>query len=605
MPFVDVRGLFHRYPGSPVHSLSDVSFQVEPGEYLAVLGANGSGKSTLVRCLDGLAEIESGSARVGGLDPMNADELAELRARTGLVFQSPADQLVASVVEEDCAFGPENLGLPREEIARRVASALEAAGLSAERSRPAWALSAGQQQRLAVAGALALEPELLLLDEATAMIDPPGRTGFLDLIGRLNSGGTTVIHVTHSMEEALRARRALVLSGGRLAFDGAPAELFERPELEAWSLSRPASLEAARRVRVAFPDFRPAGSAPADFRDELARLARFSGAAPAVPRAGPSNPSNPSIPSIPSDAAPVDPPRDDDALVLDKVVHEYLGGTELAKLALDGASLRAGKGELVALVGATGSGKSSALQHGNALLAPSSGSVRVLGLDPAAKGADLKALRSRAALAVQRPETALFETCVGDDVAFGPRNQGLRGKPLVERVRSAMERVKLPYAEFRDRPVRALSGGEKRRAAMAGVLALEPELLLLDEPCAGLDPGGRESALALQAALKADGRTVAVSTHSMEDATRADRVYVLEKGRVVAEGSPAEVFLGTEPPPGLERPWAAEASVLLWRAGLTSAPGALDAAALADEALAVLGAPRPGGVPRAAAEGSP
>ncbi|MBN1241429.1 MAG: ATP-binding cassette domain-containing protein [Spirochaetales bacterium] len=596
MAFVDVRGLFHRYPGSPVHSLSDVSFQVQPGEYLAVLGANGSGKSTLVRCLDGLAEIESGTVLVGGLDPMNAEQLADLRSRVGLVFQSPADQLVASVVEEDCAFGPENLGLPREEIARRVASALEAAGLQAERSRPAWALSAGQQQRLAVAGALALEPELLLLDEATAMIDPPGRTGFLDLIGRLNSDGTTVIHVTHSMEEVLRAGRALVLHEGRLVFDGTPADLFERPGLESWSLSRPASLEAARRVRFAFPGFRPAGHAPEDFRDELSRLARASGKVPASPRTDV---------SLPAPAVSVDPPREDDALVLDKVAHEYLGGTELSRLALDGVSLRVGKGELVALVGATGSGKSSALQHGNALLAPSSGSARVLGLDPAAKGVDLKALRSRAALAVQRPETALFETCVGDDVAFGPRNQGLRGRALVERVRSAMARVNLPYADFRDRPVRALSGGEKRRAAMAGVLALDPELLLLDEPCAGLDPAGRESALALQAALSSDGRTVAVSTHSMEDATRADRVYVLERGRVVAEGSSAEVFLGTEPPPGLERPWAAEASVLMWRAGLTDAPTALDAAALADEALAVLGVAPPGGVPRGGLEAAP
>ncbi len=599
MAFIDVRRLYHRYPGSPVHSLSDISFQIEPGEYLAVLGANGSGKSTLVRCLDGLAEIESGTVRLGGLDPMNADELAQLRARTGLVFQSPADQLVASVVEEDCAFGPENLGLPREEIARRVASALEAAGLLAERSRPAWALSAGQQQRLAVAGALALEPELLLLDEATAMIDPPGRTGFLDLIGRLNAEGATVVHVTHSMDEALRARRVLVLHRGRLVFDGAPGDLFERPELEAWSLSRPVSLEAARRVRATFPEFRPAGQAPSDFRDELARLARL--ARPA--RQAKAAPLARAAERAP--AASVDAPSDDDALILEKVAHEYLGGTELSRRALDGVSLRARKGELVALVGATGSGKSSALQHGNALLAPSSGQVRILGRDPAAKGADLKALRSRAALAVQRPETALFETCVGDDVAFGPRNQGLRGKPLVERVRSAMERVQLPYAEFRDRPVRALSGGEKRRAAMAGVLALDPELLLLDEPCAGLDPAGRESALALQAALKAEGRAVAVSTHSMDDATRADRVYVLERGRVVAEGSPAEVFLGTEPPPGLERPWAAEASVLLWRAGLTAAPAALDAAALADEALAVLGVPSSGGGPRAAGEGAP
>jgi energy-coupling factor transport system ATP-binding protein len=223
--------------------------------------------------------------------------------------------------------------------------------------------------------------------------------------------------------------------------------------------------------------------------------------------------------------------------------HTYMAGTPHARTALHEISLTLQEGETAALVGPTGSGKSTLLQHINGIYTPRRGSVRVLGRDLGDPHTDLVALRREVGLVLQNPEHQVFERFVGDDIAFGPRAAGIRGADLARRVRWAMEQVGLSYDKFRDRPTFALSGGERRKVGLAGVIALKPRLLLLDEPTAGLDPEAHDELMRRLAALRSQGLTLVVATHAMDDvAALADRVVVLDAGRLVLDGPVREVF---------------------------------------------------------------
>lgn len=593
---IEIRSLSHAYPGASSPALVDVSLRIEDGEYLAVAGANGSGKSTLIRCLNGLVVPPAGTVLVDGLDPSRPEERRSIRRILALVFQNPPDQIVASVVEEDAAFGLENLGIPRPEMVERVRAALEEMGLARESARPTRFLSAGQQQRLAVAGALVLEPKHLAFDEATSMIDPAGRSEILDRMDALAASGATVLHVTHDMDEAARARRVMVLSEGRVAFDGTPGELFRRGDLSALGLAPPRSWTLARALGL--PP--RVGEGPGELGRRVAEAFR-NGSRPApsdpgnVPLSGSAGPAG----TEPEGAEPASAPASGiSAFRVSEASLSYLSGTPQERRALTDIDLEIPQGGLVALVGATGSGKSSLLQLLSALAFPGSGRVLSFGTDTSDPKADLRALRMRSPLAVQRPESALFEYYAGDEVSFGPRNQGLSGSVLVARVRAALEAVGLPFDEFRDRPVRALSGGQKRRLALASVLAMEPEALLLDEPGSALDPVSRERLMGLVYSYGRKGGTVVYATHSMEEAARADLVVVLAEGRIRAAGTPAAIFgAGWDPSWGLDPPFGARAAEGAREAGLALPEGIVDEAGLI-RALADLGRGAP---PRACA----
>jgi energy-coupling factor transport system ATP-binding protein len=259
-----------------------------------------------------------------------------------------------------------------------------------------------------------------------------------------------------------------------------------------------------------------------------------------------------------------------------------LKGSPSERLAVDSVSLDIGKGRMTALVGRTGSGKSSLLELLDALSFPSSGKALSFGEDTLAPGTDIKALRMRSPLAIQRPEAALFEPYAGDDVAFGPRNRGLSGSALVAAVKGAMGAVDLPYEAWRDRGTRSLSGGEKRRLALAGVLAMEGEAILLDEPTSALDPETRARVRALMAGLGKEGGTLVLATHSMEEAAMCDTIVVLGGGKVLAQASPAFLFHeGFDPAWGLERPYACGVAVALGAYGLALPERPLDIPGLA------------------------
>ena len=253
MPLIEIRDLRHVYnAGTPqeVVALDGISLSIERGEFIAIVGGNGSGKSTLAKHLNALLLPTAGVVRVDGLDTRDRAAVWDIRQRVGMVFQNPDNQLVATVVEEDVAFGPENLGIPPSEIVLRVEAALQAVDMLEYRRHAPHLLSGGQKQRVAIAGILAMRPQCLVLDEATTMLDPAGRREVLETVQRLNASGVTVINITHTMEEAVLAPRIVALHDGRIGLEGPPARVFDRAgELEAMGLTLPLIPALARALR--------------------------------------------------------------------------------------------------------------------------------------------------------------------------------------------------------------------------------------------------------------------------------------------------------------------------------------------------------------------
>jgi energy-coupling factor transport system ATP-binding protein len=258
-PVFSFMGVVYSYGGSSAPALSGVDLEVMPGEWVALLGKNGSGKSTLAKICNALLLPEWGTCFVLGADAAVPENVPSIRRSVALVFQNPEDQIVAGIVEEDAAFGPENLRLPREEIRRRVDAALELTGLADLKRRGSYTLSGGQKQRLALAGALALEPKALVLDESTSMLDPEGRASFLERIGELNRQGMTIIQITHKMDEIVHASRVVVLESGRVAWDGEVSGFWDGPYLS-FDFEEPPELALYRELRDR--GFVPAGTRP-------------------------------------------------------------------------------------------------------------------------------------------------------------------------------------------------------------------------------------------------------------------------------------------------------------------------------------------------------
>jgi len=561
MSLIELRDLSFSYPESRKNAIDRITLSIDEGEYVAVVGPNGSGKSSLLRIISGLLVPGSGTIRV-------------TRA-VALVFQSPADQIVSSSVEEDVAFGPENQGLPREEIRRLVDTSLSAVGLADKVKSATQFLSAGQQQRLAVAGALASDARCIAFDEATAMLDPEAREKVLALMETLVASGKTVIHVTHDMDEAERASRVLVLDEGRLVFDGGPARLFYAPASPEASYARALKVlglppAAALARKLGFEGI--AREKPEDLAARIApQLSR-----PAVKAARAREEA--SVVEAPSSANP--------AYELKRAGHAYLHGTSSEVRALRSLDLAIPKGARIAFVGRTGSGKSTALQLLDGLVSPSEGSAFAFGLDLSAADTDLRSVRVDSPLAVQRSESALFEVYAADDVAFGPRNIGLSGKALVERVRQSMGEAGLAYDEYRDRLCRSLSGGEKRRLALAGVLAMGGRGLLLDEPTTALDPESKRAVREIVSDRSRDGTTVAIATHSMEEAAESDLVAVFSRGELAALCDPETLFYDRfDPAWGIARPFAVRVAIELETLDIGLRPRPLTESQL-EEALA-------------------
>lgn len=517
------------YEGDIV-ALDDVSLEIARGERVCVLGANGSGKSTLASVICGLLAPDAGEVELVG-ERVCADGAPDLeayrRARRslGLVFQNPDDQIVTSVVEDDVAFGPENLGLPRDEIAARVSSELHRVAMDDFARADPSRLSGGQRQRVTIAGALAMRPKVLVLDEPGSLLDVRGRSAILRVMGRLAAAGTTLVHVTHYMEEALEADRVIVLDHGRVVLVGTPDEVFSHGrELSDLGLEVPFAARLSQRLGLPWTCdeqtlLEQMGTGFFSQREGDRSQAPAGRAAPGATNSSPSLCEKNHVPIV-------------------QVEHASFSYDRRSR-ALDDVSLRIAEGCSTAIIGQTGSGKSTLLRLLCGLEAPDSGRVLVAGVDTSTRRGRRRA-QAAVGYVMQHPERQLFAETVEKDVAFGPRNLGLSADEVERRVSEALEVVGL--SERRGASPFKLSGGQRRLCALAGVLAMRPSVLVLDEPTAGLDPRGRAMLRRVLSRLSERGVTLVQVTHSMEDAARADQVIALDRSRLVAAGSPRDVF---------------------------------------------------------------
>ena len=528
-------------------ALDHVDLEVQPGQFIAILGHNGSGKSTLAKHINALLAPSEGTIWVDGMDVSKEENAIPVRRSAGMVFQNPDNQIIASVVEEDVGFGPENIGVPTEEIWERVDKSLSAVGMTKYRNHSPNKLSGGQKQRVAIAGVVAMEPKCIVFDEPTAMLDPNGRKEVLETAHRLNKEkGVTILLITHYMEEVVDADYVYVMEKGKVVMDGTPRQIFSRvDELKSHRLDVPQITLLADRLRKAGLDIPQGILRREELVDAIMQMTtradvRFW-ARQVVEQQELNEEQLKQMQAFAEDkqAEPKQPP----AILLDHVEYCYSEETAYKIKALNDINLSIEKGQFIGIIGHTGSGKSTLIQHLNGLLKATSGHIYVNGEDIYDADYDMTKLRSKVGLVFQYPEYQLFETTVFEDVCFGPKNQKLDRKTVKLRAYEALRNVHFPE-ELYDQPPFDLSGGQKRRVAIAGVLAMKPEVLILDEPTAGLDPAGRDEILDLIAQMHKElGITIILVSHSMEDVAKyVDRIIVMNQGQAMYNATPKEVF---------------------------------------------------------------
>ena len=584
-------------------AISHLNFTIEEGSFVCVLGHNGSGKSTLAKLFNALQIPTEGCVIISGMDSREEANVFPIREKVGMVFQNPDNQIIASVVEEDVGFGPENIGVPTEEIWKRVADALEAVNMEAYRLKSPNHLSGGQKQRVAIAGTLAMEPKTIVLDEPTAMLDPSGRAEVIRSIRELNQKkGITIILITHYMEETVDADRIILMDQGKLVLDGTPKEIFSKvEELKSLRMDVPLITDLAHELRLSgmpvsegilkeeelveellsifgedsFMEEKEKGQKeeePEGESDTVASAVTENSIAKGFEEVADQTAATVSEEAeIEKENKTEKETEKDFILKVENLSCIYQKGTAMESYALKDIHLSIKRGSFSALIGHTGSGKSTLLQHFNGLIKPETGEISVhFRKNPALilqdkgflfwkgkkrkvekegvlsfqeEGFDFQGLRFKVGLVFQYPEYQLFEETVFEDVLFGPKNQGLSLEEAKKEAEEALRSMGVEEALWQKSPFE-LSGGQKRRVAIAGVLAMEPELLILDEPTAGLDPAGREELFQVIAHLQERyAMTILLVSHSMDDVARyAEEVFVLNQGECIRQGSPEEVF---------------------------------------------------------------
>ena len=554
-------------------ALSALNFSIEAGSFVCILGHNGSGKSTLAKLFNALQLPTEGTILVSGMDSREEKNIFPIRREVGMVFQNPDNQIIASVVEEDVGFGPENIGLPTDEIWQRVNNALSAVHMEPYRLKSPNHLSGGQKQRVAIAGTLAMEPKTIVLDEPTAMLDPSGRKEVLESVLELKrKKGISIILITHYMEEAVNADRILLMDSGKLVMDGSPREVFQNVErLKEYRMDVPLITELAHKLQKKGFPIEKTILKKEELEEELFKLKEegFS-----------LQESKPEKEADIQEEADVQKDADikgeqlhagDYIVEVEHLSAIFQEGTAMESFALKDLSMKIRRGSLTAVIGHTGSGKSTLVQHLNGLIKAKSGEIFVSfrenpplvksgksflffkgkktviekkgRLSLSEEGFDYRALRFKVGLVFQYPEYQLFEETVLADVMFGPLNQGKTREDAEALAKEALASLGIGEELYAKSPFE-LSGGQKRKVAIAGVLAMGPELLILDEPTAGLDPAGRDELFEEIAGLRKNyAMTILLVSHSMDDVARyADEVLVLHQGELKLEGTVEEVF---------------------------------------------------------------
>lgn len=507
-------------------ALDGININIPKGQFVVVLGHNGSGKSTFAKHLNALLLPSDGKLIINGYDTKDESNLWNIRQSAGMVFQNPDNQLIATIVEEDIAFGPENLGVESSEIYKRVDESLNSVNMQEFRNNAPHLLSGGQKQRIAIAGILAMKPDCIVLDEPTAMLDPVGRKEVIETITKLNKEeNITIILITHYMEEAVNADRVVVVEKGKIVMDDIPKKIFM--QVEKMKMLR---LDVPQVTELAFNLNKKGFKIDKD-------ILKINEMTDALFKIG-FKEDKINITDKSEENKNIEP-----IIEIKDLSYIYSPNTAYEKKALDNINLTIGKGEFIGVIGHTGSGKSTLIQHLNSLMKPTKGSIFINGEDINADKNKLKQIRQKVGLVFQYPEHQLFETTIYKDVSFGPENMGLNKEEIDKRVKEALNIVGLDEKYYNKSPFE-LSGGQKRRVAIAGVLAMKPEILILDEPTAGLDPYGRDEILNNIKIMHDNMKiTVILVSHSMEDISKlVDRIIVMHRGNMEFFGTPSYVF---------------------------------------------------------------
>jgi len=506
---IEIEHVTYSYPDAESPVLSDLSLEIEEGQFLLVIGASGSGKSTLLRCLNGLVPhfyggSFSGSVRVAGLDPVALGPRG-MSSTVGFVLQDPESQFVVDSVEDELAFAMENHNLGPVLMRKRIEEVLDQINIAHLRHRKINTLSGGEKQRVAIGAVLTLQPKILVLDEPTSQLDPQAAEEVLTTLQKLNSDlGLTIVLSEHRLERVVQyADRILYLPGqGGRPLLGSPREVLSQVDL------MPPLVKLAKKL-----DWTPL---PLTIK-EGRRFARSL-----------------SLPS-PADAAEPEAGGNGrgarNALLLMEDLWFSYNGNE----ALKGINLSVGPGELVALMGRNGSGKTTLLKHIVGLIRPARGRVQLWGQD--IKGTEVQSIARKVGYVPQDPGSLLFADTVREELEFTLRSHNLSGARYDDLLQS------LQLSGLLDSYPRDLSGGERQRAALAAILVADPAIILLDEPTRGLDYYQKQALSQFLSQKKAEGKAIIMSTHDVElVASCAERVVILGEGQIVVDGPARKVM---------------------------------------------------------------
>lgn len=587
MSFIQVKKLGHKFnikdkDGTVTGekwAVKDMDFIAHKGQIIAVLGRNGSGKSTFARHLNGLYAPDQGTVWIQGdsdmLETRREDDLLAIRRAVGMIFQNPDNQMVGNTVAEDVGFGLENLGFQAEEIWERINEVLRLTGMEAYLERNVSHLSGGQKQRLAIASVMAMSPECIVMDEATAMLDPVGSRQILDTLYHLNREFCiTIIMITHRMEETVRADQIYVMDDGNVELVGAPYEIYPQVEkLEQLGLDSLLSYKLLHELKVDYSDDKKFvkdldEDAKSALVDRKERLLSVQDAADRIKAClhdkklfdeknlneqnvlddidsyvnDTKNINKPEAAEQINSAQKDIPSSKNDILVeADNLEYSYKDGAVQVP-AVEQVSFQIRKGEVLAVAGQTGSGKSTLLYMLNGIYRPMGGTLKVDGID-VGKTKNLKELRKKIGFVFQYPEYQLFESTVLADVMYGALNFGMSKAEAEQAARKALALVNISEEYYEYSPF-DLSGGQKKRVALAGILAYQPEILILDEPVAGMDPKAKRELFALIRRLHEERNiTVIFVSHDMKDVYEiADRILVMGQGKLVYDGAVEQAF---------------------------------------------------------------
>ena len=521
MNAVEINGLTYTYPGAAQPTLRSISLHIEQGDFLAVVGNNGCGKSTLCKAINGLIPHFitgdfRGQVQVDGLDTLQSD-VGTLAQKVGYVYQDFENQIVRPTVLDDVSYACLNYGF--SDYLDRGRQALRQCGLEDREAEYIWQLSGGQTHLLALAGALALSPDVLILDEPIAQLDPMHADRIYEVLRRLNEVyGKTIIVIEHHTEYiADYCKHVLLMKDGQVQWLLPTEQALQKvEELEACNIFPPQVTQAAYRLRRAgrLPDSAPLPTTVAQGTKTFSRLVYRPAPAAAAPR-----------------------PTETPAVSFQDVSLSYRSVKGEPRVVFDGLDLEIREGEKVALIGSNGAGKSTLMKMMVGLLRPQSGTVSLLGAPIGEKKAE--DLSRRISLVYQNPEQMFIKDSIRADIAYAMQVRGVAD--CQARTDALLERFRLK--ELQDRDGRLLSGGQMRRASLAIGVALEPGILLLDEPTANLDIATRREILGVLEDMKDIIHTAVIATHDMQLVCQwAERIIVLCGGRVVADGTRDEIF---------------------------------------------------------------